>query len=260
MADEAVIETPAVEAEVTEVSVDGPEVSSEEATPSTEIEDATPSWEDRIAEWGGEEAIQDALTIYNGLTDEKGVANLFIQAGRELGLGDREMEAFISGQQAPVEEEYDESLDEVMTRRDFLAELDKRVLEPQRQTAAEQAQAAYAEHLSETIGTALDNLGVPEANRTTVLSIANQFVTDDSDEAIAAAIKKGHETFKAVVKAEAEAYAQAKIAAANGPAPLTSGGAGAPGGEEVEPVSFDKFGDSVMDEAIKRARARLSQG
>jgi hypothetical protein len=245
---------PEVTAEVPSEGSEAPPIP--EAAPEGHID-----WDTRINEWGGENTIQDALAIYNGLADEEGVAQLFIEAGRSLGLGITEMQALISGQPVAAEPEEDESLDEVMTRREFLDELDKRVIAPQQQQAAQRAQEAQAEHLRSHIGSTLDSLAVPDddAVRASVLSLANTFLTGESDEEIATAIKQGYAAFDASVKAEAERYVASKQTARDGsPQPVSSGGAGAPGGEPVKPVTFAEHGQDVMEIAIQRARARLA--
>ena len=251
--------------ESTEVPEVVPEASvTEPTTASGESTEPVIDWNARITEWGGEEAIEDALAIYNGLADEKGVASLFIQAGRELGLGDREMERFLAGQTAESDDEYERpDPNAVMTRAEFEAELEAKVLAPQRQSAAEQQAAAYQARVEAGVTAGLAAAGVPddETIGLSVLALANQHLTGDSDAEIARAIQKGWEQFQAAVKGEAVKYSEEKQGDRdNTPNPLTSSGAGAPGGEETKPVSYEEYGSDVLEAAIKRARAKIVNG
>lgn len=194
---------------------------------------------------------QAAQRLYQATQSEDGVISLFLEAGRNLGLGLKEMQALfddLSGQE-PAEEP---DLDEPLTRGEFLAEQQKR-------EAA--AAAAEAERVRSAASSAVDStmaeLGVaptldgkPNPAYALVLQLGDKHFDDKNitPESAAEAVRRGHAEYQALVERESQAYLARKKAKADAvpAAPVGAGPAAEPPAEEPTSVA----------EAIKIARKK----
>lgn len=206
---------------------------------------------DPFSEFGGRDVVAAAHRLYEASRTEDGVIQLFLEAGRNLGLGLDQMQALFEelGGSGQVPED-DPSLDEPLTRRELLE------LEQQRQAAEQQRQAQQLQEFARTAVTeALSGLGVdPQTNPAThlILQFADRHRAPDAPmtaESIKEAVRAGYADYQAHIEREAQAYLTKKrqAAAAVPKAPAGSGAPAAPAPAEPKNVA----------EAIKQVRQKL---
>src|SRR5688572_458409 len=121
MADEEIIE-PEVTEEVTEEAVEaveGDDAVDLGAEPEGAAVEATDEPVDPFAEFGGREAAQRAHEMYTRASTEDGVVQLFLEAGRSLGLGLKEMEQLFGQQASDAPPAEEEDPDRLLTFREF---------------------------------------------------------------------------------------------------------------------------------------------
>lgn len=207
-----------------------------------------PNWEARVQEWGGEEAIQDAMKVAAALQDPDGLAAMFVEAGRSLGVPFDRLSGLFDDETPPPPGEQPDP-DAPVTAAQLQAAVTQLQAGIEQQNAAGQQAAAKV-----VIDAELQRLGLDPKEIPQVLEMGSRHLADgDYDpEHIRAAIAKGHEDWTATVQSVAAKYVQAKVEQAAGqPNPLTGGGS--PSGSE-EPTEA-----ANVEEAKARVRARLSR-
>lgn len=252
---EPVIEAPATEAQAAQEGVVGePTVDAVETpatTPSLEgepvVETPAAEAEDPFHTYGGKEAVEAAHRMYEAARTEDGVIQLFIEAGRSLGLGLKEIEALFTGAAPSVEAEEPEfDPDEPMTIGQF-QELQRK----QQEAAAAQQATAQQAAAKEAVRTTVEALGLDPADPATKVILQfgdNHLKGDLSPDNVAKAVRQGHADYLAQVEKDAQAYLQKKAAQA---ASVPKAPAGTPAAEPAltEPQN--------TAEAIKLARKRM---
>lgn len=208
---------------------------------------------DPFEAFGGREKIAEAQRVYELTQTDEGVVQLFIEAGRSLGLSFEQMEALFNAQQAagaPVED--DEDLDAPLTKREWM--------EQQRAAQAAAAEAAAAQSrqgavaaAQQSIAATFAELGVEmdsEAAKV-VLQFGDQHFDrqNPTPENVRAAVLRGHAEYTAFLDKQSREYLKAKREKAAS-VPKAPVGASAPAtAAPDEPKS--------AAEAAARVRARL---
>lgn len=239
---------PVVESTEPVVEAAEPVEGSEPVVETEALEPVVEEPADPFAEFGGREAIEAAHRLYEASRTEDGVIQLFLDAGRNLGLSLKDMQAFFEAQGGPVEEVEEEDLDEPVTRRE-LREAEQR----RQQEAAEKRAAEQRTQHATVVRSVVADLNVPEKSVQAVLALADQHMKGEPNtESITAAIRAGWADFQAEAQVIADRIlAEKREQAAK--VPSAPSGAAAPAtAEEPEP-------QNAM-EAIKRVRERLRNG
>lgn len=241
---------PAESPEPVEVSASDPAespVSESETAESTEAE--APS--DPYESYGGKDRVEAAIRLHDASQTEDGVIQLFLEAGRSLGIGNREIEALFTGQTpapATAEPEEEEDPDRPLTVKEFQEAQAKRDSE----RAAETHQTAIAA-AKETVHKTVESLGLTMDDPSTeaILRLGDKYLTRGSTDskAVAEAVRRGHADYAALVEKESKAYLEKKKAAASN-VPTSPSGASAPATAAPEEPKNTA-------EAIKIARKRL---
>lgn len=203
--------------------------------------------EDPFHAFGGKESVEAAHRLYEASRSEDGVIQLFIEAGRSLGLGLKEIEALFTGAQVAEEAAVEEiDLDEPLTMGAW-QELQRKQAEA---TQAQQAAAAQAT-AKEAVRTTVEALGLDPTDPATkvILQFGDNHIKGDfSPENVAKAVRQGHADYQAQVERDAQAYLAKKVAAG---AAVPKAPAGTPA---AEPAAAEPQNTS---EAIKLARQRM---
>lgn len=218
-----------------------------EAAPAAPVEPAPVA--DPFEEFGGRSDVEAAVRLWKASQTDQGVVDLFIEAGRSLGLSVQQMQTlFGGGNQAEPEPE---DLDRPLTVAEFQ--------EMQRKAQAQQAQQAQAATMEVARTAAAEELaalglkaGSEEAQL--VLTIGDKFLDKKhvTAEGVKNAIRRGHAEYQAQIDAKAKEYLLAKRQQAQG-VPSSPAGAAAPSdGPASEPKD--------ISEAIKLVRQRLGIG
>lgn len=224
---------------------DSPEVSDDEAPA------------DPFAELGADRAtVEAALRMHQATQTEDGVIQLFIEAGKQLGLGLDKIEQLFTGEApaAPAageeEYDYDKDPDRPLTVREFqelTAAQQQAYRQAQQAQQAEQARAAATQTVHSTVA----ELGLTMEDEATqvILTLGNKYLPPGTTDpaAVKSAVERGHADYLALVEKERKAYIASKRQAANGVPTAPAGGAAPSTPEPAEP--------SDTAEAIKRARA-----
>lgn len=221
-------------------------------TDGTEDPAAPEAPADPYANYGGQQAVEQAIALHKATQSQDGLMRLMFEAGHALGLTYGQVEALFgqqSGSQqgngAPQQPEFAD--DDVLTYGQVRELLQREVLQPWQQTEAQRTeQSARA-----VVAASRTELGVEDDNTwNAVLQLGDRYLGDDmSPEAVRAAIKRGHDDFVALVKSNATQYVQGKAQAKKAVPKAPAGGSMPTPGPEAEPKS--------VEEAIKRARAKL---
>lgn len=217
-----------------------PEVTETPETPET------PAPEDPYSEFGGRETIEAAHRLYEATRTEQGVIDLFIEAGKSLGLSLQQMQALFGATEETPEETVDP--DEPLTIGQF-QELQRK--------QAEEAAAREAEKVRETARRAVTKtvaaLGLKPGDPVTqtILQLADQHVGNNYGDfdAVAKAVRQGHADFQAIVEQEKQKALTTKHALAQTVPQAPAGGA--PAADPGEPEPRD------VAEAIKQVRKKL---
>ncbi len=214
-----------------------------------------PDWGTKVTEWGGEDTVKRALAIDSALNTIEGQEALIRQGLQARGFNEAQIDAFLaSNKPAPGPEV--ESVEDLLKDpdRQLTAGEIQRILEArEQQRVAQQSQQETIRTATTTIDTVLGELKVPDANRQTILTLADQFlpqkgVIPNDPAQIRLAIEKGAAEFTRQVQEEAKLLIEGKgTVAATLPTPLPAAGGG---GTEApsEPAN--------LAEASKRVRER----
>lgn len=234
-------------APVTETTTEAPS----EVTPVVETVETPAAWYEGV----DETEAKTALDFHKHIQTEEGAMESFFQLGRAFGLGVKEIEALFTG--TPVAQEPATPAapvpadDDWMTYAQFKAAMEAQV-GPITQTLAQQQQQAVEQAARGAVDATLKELGIAdEATKAAILQIGDRYLGDDlSPHNVAAAVRKGHADFTALVESELKRRTQGKVETA-ARVPSAPAGGGAPASEpEAEPQS--------VKEAIARARSRLA--
>lgn len=233
-------------AEIAPPEGEAPPEGAVETTPEAPPAETTPepapdySWVD---EYGGKDAIADAVEIANALRDDEGVRALVEEGLKHLGLDPTK----VFQPEAPAEEE---DPDRLMTAAEVKAEL--AALQQQQARQAQQVQMQVA---AAAVDEARQALGIEsEEEWDLVRSFAQRHTTPTELDPVALveAVKRGKADADAAIQAAAKKYVEDRANANNGvPQPVKGGGVS--GGSE--PPAPPKN----MDEARAAARAYLRQ-
>lgn len=204
--------------------------------------------DDPFHTYGGKDTVEAATRLYEASRTEDGVIQLFIEAGRSLGLGLKEIEALFTGAAPAAEGEPEPEFDpdEPLTYGAF-QEMQRKQAEA---AAAQQAAAAQAT-AKEAVRTTVEALGLDPADPATkvILQFGDNHIKGDfSPENVAKAVRQGHADYLAQVERDAQAYLQKKAAQAAA-VPQAPAGTPAASPAPVEPMN--------TSEAIKLARQRM---
>ena len=184
---------------------------------------------DPFADFGGRDVVEQAIRVHQLTQSDEGVVQLFIEAGRSLGLSFDQMEALFRGEALPAAEE--EDLDRPITAREL------REMEEQRaaQAAAARTQEAAAT-AQRAIQSTVTELGLTMEDPATKLILQygdKHFDRNDlSPEAVRNAVLRGHAEYQADLDKQARAYLAKKREKA-GAVPSAPAGASAPSGESM---------------------------
>lgn len=242
------------EAEVTEpVVVEGAEGEQTPTEPTAEEIAAWRSAHERVTELGGLDAVNEAANLRQQLSTDEGVVAMFIESGKALGLGTKDMEALFDNAQKVVEEHVEETGDKPLTKAEVMQLVQEAVLTPLQAQQAQQAQVAART----SIDTTIRSLGMDPTKDTEdvdlVLRLADKYVDekDMNPDTIAAAVRLGFEDFgKLSSERKAKYVADKRETKAKVPS-STSASSNAGAGESLpEPKN--------VKEAAARARARLA--
>ena len=198
--------------------------------------------------YGGKDAVEAAISWHKAAQTEDGVTQLFIEAGRSLGLSMEQMEALFpdpAAQGQGTEEDQDRPL----TAKEVRELMDKEIRKPLEAQRQEATFAAARQTISETF----KSLGVEDtATQQAILRLGDQHLdaNDLSPTAVADAVRKGHESFQALVEANAQGYLKKKQEQAEATPKSPAGGASAGSTTQPEPQN--------VAEAIARVRAQLT--
>jgi alanyl-tRNA synthetase len=209
--------------------------------------------EDPYAAYGGKDTLEAAHKMYQAAQTEDGVVRLWLEAGKSLGLGIREMEQLVTGnvERFEAEQPEPEDLDRVLTYREF-----QEMQQQQMQAAAASQQEQVAAAAKATLQDTFKQLGVdasdPSANL--ILQLADKYLqgpNDLSPESVRNAVTRGHADFQALVENEAKAYLRKKVATKGALPKSPSGSAApaAPAGDEPKSI----------EEAFARVRKQLGR-
>lgn len=201
--------------------------------------------EDPFAAYGGKDAVEAATRMYEATRTQEGVVDLFIEAGKALGLNLQQMQALFGVEETPPEEV---DPDEPLTIGQF-QEMQRRQEEEAQRREQERIKATATKAVQET--TAALGLKIGDPVTQTVLQLADQHVAGNYGDydAVAKAIRQGHADFQALVEQEKQKALQAKHEQAQQVPSAPSGGA--PAADPGEPEPKD------VSEAIKQVRKRL---
>lgn len=218
---------------------------------------AGPDYAKQIADWGGDEAVADAVALRKALGTPEGVKALFMEAGRAQGLGDETLTALFEKQAGGSSDPIADLLadpSKQLTAGEVVALMDAREKKLRETITAETGATNHAAAMSQAVDSTLTDLKVSDEDRAVVLALADTALGKDAANATpqeaAAAIRKGKDAFDALVQKRAEAYVQEKHDKSQQlPTPLSGGGTS--GGTPLpEPTS--------LDEAKNRVRAALA--
>lgn len=202
-----------------------------------------------------ETSARTAMDFHKHIQTEEGAMESFFQLGRAFGLGVKEIEALFTGEAvpaapaapaAPVPDD-----DDLMTYAQFKAAMEAQV-GPITQTLAQQQQQAVEFAARGAVDSTIKELGIAdEATKAAILQLGDRYLGDDlSPHNVAAAVRKGHADFTALVESELKRRTTSKVETA-ARVPSAPAGGGAPATQpDAEPQS--------VKEAIARARQRLA--
>lgn len=210
----------------------------------------------KVQEWGGEDAVQRALRIDAALGTSEGQETL-IRQGLELrGFNPAQIDAFLKSNAAPAAPAQ-ESVEDLLKDpdRQLTAGEIQRVMDARDQSQQQaREQQATAARVATSINDVVRELQIPDANRQTILNIADQFlptpgVVPDNPAQVKAAIEKGVAEFARQVREEAKQLVEGKgLVHSQLPTPLPAAGSGGGTESPQEPNS--------VAEASARVRAR----
>lgn len=209
-------------------------------------------YEKQLESWGGSNSVQEALDLIGHMGTEDGVIDLFIETGRSLGLGVRELEALFAQTLAESNGTGGGGEDEeqLLTMREARELLNQEL--GQRDQRYEQGQQAVrTQEARRVVSDVLGQLGVDEADATVILQLGDRYLPDGSldPDQVAAAVRRGHADWLEVVEKRSQEYLRQKAAHADG-VPKTPAGGAAPAPSAPEPPQS-------VDEAKARVRERL---
>lgn len=221
------------------------DLASEVVTEESLAAETSPDWGARVAEWGGEDSIAEAVDFVRSMQTVEGV-KFFLGEGakalRDLGIPATELAKLIAAEEAAAEasssSEFDP--DAPLTHAQYM-ELERKRSE---EMARERTETEFRVAVENNVKSGLEAVGITDQKVGQIVAqYADQYVNpaDYGDQAkIAAAIKKGYDDFQQVVKQQHEAYLTSKAGdAAGSPTPLVGGQT--PGGSTFpEPKSLDE--------------------
>lgn len=214
----------------------------------------------QFEEFGGSDAVRAAVELQQQLQTDDGVISMFIEAGRALGLGTKELEAlFGEGQVAPEGEQKPalESLndDDQITVADAKSLVKQaiqdairdQVIAPQKEQEFQNAVAGATRAVTDTVA----ELKIPEADVDAVLAAGQKYLAEnDFDPAhVANAVRRGNDDFNKAIAAKVEERLKGKLETAQN-TPSSTGGTTAGSTALPEPKNV----------AEGRARARVRLG
>lgn len=246
-----------------------PEPEGGEPAPEPELEGVDPEVPeepgsaDPYEEFGGRQTIEAAHRMYQAAQTEDGVIQLFLEAGKQLGVGLDKIEALFTGATPEPEGQggsggdagydYDQDPDRPLTLREW-QEHQRQQAEQQRQQA-QQAQVAQARQAAtDAIQEAVKDLGFTMEDKATkaILTLGNEYLEGKGipdPKAAADAVRRGHADYLALIEQERQEYLSKKRQAGE-TVPKAPAGAAAP---SSPPPAEPK--DTA--EAIRQAREKL---
>lgn len=208
----------------------------------------------QFEEYGGSDAVREAVELKQQLSTDDGVIAMFIESGRALGLGIKDMESLF-GQAAEAAGSGGTELDgledtDTLTvadaRRMVQEAIQQQVIAPQQEQQF-QGQVAEAQR---AVHDTIAELKIPAEDIDAVLVAGQKYLPDgDYDPAhVAAAVRRGNEDYNAQMEKRAAAYLAGKKTVVD-TTPSSTGASTSGGTALPEPKS--------VEEGSKRARERL---
>lgn len=202
---------------------------------------------------GGIDTVKSAVELQRQLSTEDGTIAMFIEAGRALGLGIKDMENLFGETPGNAPKSELDSLDDdaPLTAADARRMVEEAI---QNQVIAPQAEAQFQAQLQgaqSAVRDTLAELKVSEADVDAVLLAGQRYLADgDYDPAhVANAVRRGQADHESSMRARAEQYAREKLDTQT-KVPSSTGSGSTPGGTDLpEPAN--------VQDAKKRARQRL---
>lgn len=229
-------EAPAFEAEAPAAGV--PE------TPEPEAE------ADPFQDFGGRESVEAAMRLYQTAQTEDGVIQLWIEAGRTLGLTVEQMQRLWDEAPAPGAEQPEFDPDEPLTKAEWL-EFQRQQQEAQQRAAWEYQQAQARAAATQTLHATIQELGLDMNDPATkdILAFGDRYFDRQNmnPENVREAVRRGHADYQAAIQRAQQQYVQQKK---NTKVPSSPSGASAPSTPPPdEPQN--------VAEAIKRFREKF---
>lgn len=218
----------------------------------TETETQAPVVEDPFAEFGGREEIEKARRLYEAASTEEGVIQLWIEAGRTLGLTVEQMQGLFGAQ---AQEPDPEELERPVTVAE-LRELERQRQEQQSRVYYEQQQQAMRAQAGAAVHEAVKEIGLPGVDDPTaqiVLRLGDQYLDkrNPTPEAVRNAVRRGYADYQAEIQRQAQEYTRKKVTQAASVPGAPSGGQAPSTPPPAEPKN--------VEEAIQMFRERFSR-
>lgn len=255
--------------DVGEVTVGEPAVEAPEGS-EPEVDPAPAEPVDPYAEWGGREAVEQAVNLDRALQTRAGTQALIEEAGKALYGADPAKAALLQqllaeADAAPANDPLAEILsdpDRLLSPAEVAQIVDtkvqqaiEKVLGEHVQPLEQRQQAEAAAAVQRSIQTAMSQIEVPAEAQKAVLDFADRYITGDADlhdpAKVTDAIRRGHADWQAEMERQAKVYLEGKKKVVE-QHPTTLKGGTAPGGEDApEPKN--------EDEAIAAVRAAFGR-
>lgn len=214
-------------------------------------------------EWGYTDPaeLERAAQVYRGLQTEDGVVDMFIETARSMGFGVKEIEKFLSGEEAvpaavtqAVADEVDP--DQPITLQDLDRIIAERVDQPLAQTRQEQAVVSAQQSISSFFQTQQ----IDEKDQKFIRSLARDYLPDNdfNPTHIQAALERGLADFKSVQNGEMREVLKDKVRQ-GAKIPSKIGGSTDGGdSEDDETPKYGELGRGALEAAKLRVRAKLA--
>jgi DNA-binding transcriptional MerR regulator len=218
---------------------------------------------DPYADFGGRQQVEDAVALSRALSTEAGVRAMAVETLKALGLSPAQIEATLSGEQAPSGAPQEPAPDPVfgdLADEDVVTVADvKRLLEQVKQEVKQPWEQAAEAQRQQAAGTAVDStlaeLGVsdPDTAQLVLLEASRILPRDEWDPTrIAEAVRQGHAQLVVKLEKARENYVKGKVEKADALPTHIGDTSGSSGGSPL-PEPKD------LQEAFARVRAEMRQ-
>lgn len=221
---------------------------------------ASVDWESRIAGWGGEQFVTEAVALSEALGTPEGVRALFEEAGKAIGVGSDKLDELLGrgateAQPQPYADILGDDPDRPLTAAEvvkLMEQVAKDQVTPVQEQLAKASEQARVERVQGYVTQAMDKIGVTDAKQAEmVLKLADNYITEDDlddPDKVRSAIQSGFSDWKQVVAQAHEKYVSEKREQAEKQPKRVTGSTG--GGEATPPPAS-------VAEASRRVREML---